>query len=790
MKKCKIFVKFSTIIIFFSHDLYAQKQNYYPGTPSSSYNIDYSNSIQLNKVKENKESITGQLKSTVTKEKVIVKGNVRLDTEVIIRDSKINDFTIKNSKAINLAVKNLFATGYFKDVKISKSGENILISVVENPIINLIAFEGNSEIKDETLEDEVSMKIRNVYSSDKIKDDVLKIQNLYKRLGFFSAFVEPKVIKLNGNRINLVYEISEGSEAKIKKINFVGNKKFSDSTLKDVIYSEETRWYKFWGGSDKFDQDRLNYDKDILKKYYFDNGYIDFRILSTSSQLVSSTKDFILNFKIFEGNRYKVSEVKVDSSIRGFKNINIKKLLEIEKNDWFSSKNVERTMDNIIEKASEYGFAFVNVRPKLKKINNFVSIIFEVVEGDKFYVERVNIQGNLKTHDKVVRREVEVDEGDAFNLTKIRKTERNLNSLALFESVSVNYDQLENTNKAVVDIEIKERSTGEFSVGAGLSSLDGVMGNVGIKENNLFGEGKELSASLGLSTRRNSIDLSYTEPYLLGKDVAAGIDLFNVRRNNKTYSGYKHNIIGFKVRSGYEIIDDLRHFNSYTLKRDKIHDIDPSSSTYIKDQEGKSVTSMIGQALQFDKLNDRINPTDGYRIRFDLDYYGLGGNSRHLQTELKIANFFRIFENIIASTHLDLGYILPFKDVKINNRFFLSGDQMRGFKNHGIGPRDIKTSDALGGEQYAVLRNEINFPLGLPEELGLKGVVFGDVGSLAKTFDMGQNIKDKINLKAATGIGVQWLSPFGPVKVYLSKAILKESYDKIETFRFTFGTTY
>jgi len=790
MKKCKIFVKFSTIIIFFSHDLYAQKQNYYPGTPSSSYNIDYSNSIQLNEVKENKESVTGQLKATVTKEKVIVNGNVRLDAEVIIRDSKINDFTIKNSKAINSAVKNLFATGYFKDVKISKSGENILISVVENPIINLIAFEGNSEIKDETLEDEVLMKIRNVYSSDKIKDDVLKIQNLYKRLGFFSAFVEPKIIKLNGNRINLVYEISEGSEAKIKKINFVGNKKFSDSTLKDVIYSEETRWYKFWGGSDKFDQDRLNYDKDVLKKYYFDNGYIDFRILSTSSQLVSSTKDFILNFKIFEGDRYKVSEIEVDSNIRGFKNINIKKLLEIEKNDWFSSKNVERTMDNIIEKASEYGFAFVNVRPKLKKINNFVSIIFEVVEGDKFYVERVNIQGNLKTHDKVVRREVEVDEGDAFNLTKIRKTERNLNSLALFESVSVNYDQLENTNKAVVDIEIKERSTGEFSVGAGLSSLDGVMGNVGIKENNLFGEGKELSASLGLSTRRNSIDLSYTEPYLFGKDLAAGIDLFNVRRNNKTYSGYKHNIIGFKVRSGYEIIDDLRHFNSYTLKRDKIHDIDPSSSTYIKDQEGKSVTSMIGQALQFDKLNDRINPTDGYRIRFDLDYYGLGGNSRHLQTELKIASFFRIFENIIASTHLDLGYILPFKNVKINNRFFLSGDQMRGFKNHGIGPRDIKTSDALGGEQYAVLRNEINFPLGLPEELGLKGVVFGDVGSLAKTYDMGQNIKDKINLKAATGIGVQWLSPFGPVKVYLSKAILKETYDKTETFRFTFGTTY
>ncbi len=790
MKKNKIFVNFSLIIIFFSHYLFAQSQNLYPGTPSSSYNIDYSKRLNMKKSEDITKSTIDPIKKIVDKEIIIVRGNVRLDADVIIRDSKIKDFKIKNSKAINSAVKNLFATGYFKDVKISKSGENILINVVENPIINLIAFEGNSEIKDETLEDEVSLKIRNVYSTDRIKDDVLKIQNLYKRLGFFSALVEPKIIKLSGNRINLVYEIFEGSEAKIKKINFVGNKKFSDSALKDVIYSEETRWYKFWGGSDKFDQDRLNYDQDILKKYYFDNGYIDFRILSTSSQLVSSTKDFILNFKIFEGNRYKVSNVRVDSDIRGFEDLNLKKLLEIKKNDWFSSKDVERTMDNIIEKASEYGFAFVNVRPKLKKTKDFVSIVFEVVEGEKFYVERVNIQGNLKTHDKVIRREVEIDEGDAFNLTKIRKTERNLNSLALFESVNVNYDQLENTNKAIVDIEIKERSTGEFSVGAGLSSLDGVMGNIGVKENNLFGEGKELSASVGLSTRRNSIDLKYTEPYLFGKNIAAGIDLFNVRRNNKAYSGYKHNIIGFKIRTGYEIVDDLRHFNSYTLRRDKLHDIDPSASIYIRDQEGKSVTSMIGQALQFDKLNDRINPTDGYRVRFDVDYYGLGGNSRHVHTELKIASFFRIFENIIASTHFDIGYILPLKDVKINNRFFLSGDQMRGFKNHGIGPRDIKTSDALGGEQYAILRNEINFPLGLPDELGLKGVIFGDVGSVAKTFDMGDNIKDEINLKAATGIGLQWLSPFGPVKVYLSKAILKETYDKTETFRFSFGTTY
>ena len=787
MQKYLISSSSTILLLFFFKLSFAQEVNSYPGTPSSSYNFNYSTPKKLY---NSNDSVRIRKSETIKGIKIQVKGNIRLDEVVIIRDSKINDFEIKNSKALNSAVKNLYATGYFKDVKISKSGENILINIIENPIVNRIAFEGNSEIKDTTLSEEVSLKERNVFSTDRIKSDVLKIQNLYKRLGYFSVLVDPKIIRLEDNRINLVYEIVEGQEAKIKKINFIGNKNFSDSTLRDVIFSEETRWYKFWGGSDKFDQDRLNYDKDILKKYYFDNGYIDFRILSTSSQLVSSSKNFILNFKIFEGNRYKISDVSIRSNIKGFKNININKLVDIEKNDWFSSKDVEKTMDNIIEKASEYGFAFVDVRPKLKKEKNNVSIVFDVIEGNKFYVERINVIGNLKTHDKVIRREIELAEGDAFNLTKITRSERNLNSLALFETVDVSYDQIDDTNKAIVDVEIKERSTGEFSVGAGFSSLDGVLGNIGVKENNLFGEGKELSATLGLSTRRSSIDVSYTEPYFMGKDIATGIDLFNVRRNNKTYSGYKHNIIGFKLRTGYELMDDLRHFNSYTLKRDKIHDIDSSSSIYIKSQEGKSVTSMLGQALQYDKLNDRINPTDGYRLRLDLDFYGLGGDSKHIQAEIKVSNFYRIFDDFVLSTQLDIGYIYPINDVKINNRFFLTGDQMRGFQNSGTGPRDTKTSDALGGEQYAVFRNEFNLPIGLPEELGLRGLIFLDVGSLAKNNDMGEKIKDDMLLRASTGVGIQWLSPFGPVKVYLSRAIKKASYDKTETFRFSFGTTY
>ena len=766
----------------------------YPASPSSSYGSDYFTRENLN-TKKNKrllnfDEINFDLKSK--KKKVKIVGNLRLDNSVILRDSRIDEFEVLNQKSFSDIIKNLYATGFFSNVTITENKGTIFINVRENPIIDNIAFEGNKEIKDDTILNEISLKTKNVFSSSKVKSDILKIQNLYKRLGFFSTYIDPKIIKLGKNRINLVFEINEGLEAKIKKINFIGNREFSDSTLSDVIFSEESRWYKFWGSSDKFDQDRIDYDKDLLKKYYYDNGYIDFRVISANSQLVLDRKNFVINFKLSEGKRYLIKEVKLEITNKELQNIDFADLLSSEKNEWFSSKLVERDIDRITEKSSELGYAFVDVRPKIKKTKDGKIILtYLIVESSKIYVERINIRGNTKTHDKVIRREIQFSEGDAFNLSKIKKAERNLNKLGLFSKVELNYDPLPRTNKTNIDIEIEETSTGEFSIGAGFSSLDGALANIGIKESNLFGEGKELALQLGLSTRKSNIDLKYTEPFFLEKDIAAGVDIFNIRNNMKTYSGYKHNMIGFKLRAGYEIIDDLRHFSSYTLRRDKIHDIDPATSIYIRSQEGKNVTSAIGQAIQYDKLNDRINPTDGYRIRFDLDYNGLGGDTNFISTELSFAKFTKIFETTFVGNFFEMGYIEPLDhQVKINDRFIFTGERIRGFKNAGVGPRDISTTDALGGEKYILSRNELNFSLGLPEDLGVGGLLFGDIGTLFKASETGTNVKDDIKLRASAGVGVSWQSPFGPVKIYLSKAFLKESFDKIETFRFSFGTTY
>ena len=758
-----------------------------PGTPSSSYSNDY-----FLKKEGSIINTTPIIPRTFSQEQsqIVIQGNKRLESELILRSSGLKEMGL-DDRSFSQAIKNLYRSGYFSDVNIYKSKGVVYVNVRENPIIDLISIEGNKEITDEIILEEIGTRPRNVFSRELIKNDSEKILTLYKRQGFFSTFVEPKIIKVDENRVNLVFEVFEGKEATIKKVNFTNNKIFSDSTLKDVISSTEYRWYEFWGTNDRFDKDRINYDKDLLKKYYFDNGYIDFEIVSVNSSLVDNRKDFIVNFTIFEGKRYKITNVKFNSSIRNLSSIKIKDLVDVDKGDWFSSKELDDAIKKITDETSKMGYAFVDISPRIKKIgDNKVEVTFEIQEGTKIFIDRINISGNVKTNDDVIRRELTFVEGDAYNSSKIKESERHIRGTGLFDNIEIKIDEMVGTNKTEVDVGVTERSTGQFTVGAGFSSLDGAIGSLGIKESNLFGEAKELSLNLGLSTRKSEIDLSFTDPYFLNKDLAAGIDIFNIRRNQKTYSGYKHNIIGFKLRTGFEIIDDLRYFSSYTLKRDKIHDIDNDTSIYIQAQEGKRVTSVIGQALQYDELNDRINPTDGYRVRFDVDYFGLGGDSEHILTELKIANFLRITDGVILGNFLEGGYIASIKEVKINDLFFLNGDQLRGFKNLGVGPRDSSTSDSLGGEVYYVNRNELIFPLGLPDDLGIGGLIFADIGTVYNTSSSGSNIRDESSLRASAGIGLSWLSPFGPVKFYLSKAILKENYDKKEIFRFSFGTTY
>ena len=490
-----------------------------PASPSSSYKNDY--------LRKDNSIINADTQRLAPQNiQFIVQGNVRLDSSLILRDADI-DPNKTDQKNLSMSVKNLYKTGYYENVNIYKKDNIIFISVKENPLINQVSIEGNEEISDEIIQSEIETKPRNVYSMDVIKNDVKKIQSIYKRQGFFSTFIEPKYIKNSGNRVDIVFEIYEGKEAKIKRINFLNNKVFSDSTLEDVISSAEYRWYEFWGSNDKFDKERINYDKDLLKDYYYKNGYIDFQILSVNSSLVENDKDFIVNFTLFEGQRYKVNKIGVKSNVRNLSEQYIRKYISIDKNDWYSSTDIDNSISDINDAASEKGYAFLTVIPKIRKTGKeTVNILFEIDQGRKIYIDRINIRGNIKTEDNVIRREMELSEGDPFNSLKLRSSERNIKTTGLFENVGIKVNEIPGSNFSSLDVELAERSTGEFSVGAGYSSIDGALGNVGIRESNVFGQAKELSLQLGLSTRRNSIDLSYTDPYFLNSDVAAGYRSF------------------------------------------------------------------------------------------------------------------------------------------------------------------------------------------------------------------------------------------------------------------------
>ena len=448
-----------------------------PGTPSSSYNNDYYS-------KKPREFINEKYINQIpipTQNQIIIQGNKRLEDELILRSSEIEQIGT-DDKSLSIAINELYKTGYFEDVKIYKSKNIVYINVKKNPIVDQISIEGNQEITDDIILQEISTKSRNVFSTDQIKSDSEKILTLYKRQGFFSTFVEPKIIRVNENRVNLVFEVYEGKEATIKKVNFINNKIFSDSTLKDVISSSEYRWYEFWGSNDRFDKDRINYDKDLLKKYYLDNGYIDFEIVSVNSSLVDNRRDFIVNFTVFEGKRYKITKLNYNSSIRNLKKSTIEDLVDLDVGDWFSSLEIDNSIKKITDKTSQMGYAFVNVSPRIKKFgDNKVELTFEIQEGTKIFIDRINISGNVKTNDSVVRRELQFVEGDAYNLSKIKESERRIKGTGLFDNIEIKLDEMVGTNKTKVNVDVIERSTGQFTVGAGFSSLDGALGSIGIR---------------------------------------------------------------------------------------------------------------------------------------------------------------------------------------------------------------------------------------------------------------------------------------------------------------------
>mgnify|MGYP002344181672 FL=1 len=697
---------------------------------------------------------------------------------------------------IDQSLKALYATGLFADVSLERSGDVLVVKVQENPIINRIAFEGNKRIEDDKLQAEIQLRPRVVYTRTRVQTDVQRIMDIYRRQGRFAVTIEPKIIKLDQNRVDLVFEINEGPRTGVRSITFIGNEHFSDSTLRGEISTKESTWWRFLSSDDSYDPDRVTYDRELLRRYYLKEGYADFRVVSAVAELTPEREDFLITITVEEGERYKFGKIDIKSNLKALDPETLKGAIAASEGDWYNAQAVEDTITKLTAAVGDQQYAFVDIRPRIvrNRENLTIDVTYEINEGPRVFVERIDINGNVRTLDKVIRREMLVAEGDPFNATKLRRSEQRIKDLGFFETTQITTADGSAPDRTVVNVDVKEQSTGEIALGAGFSTTDGVLGDFSIRERNFLGRGQDLRLGATLSTRRQEYDVSFTEPYFLDRDLSAGIDLFRISRNYQDEASYNEHNTGFSLRLGFPLTEHLRQRVYYQLTSTRIENVPDTASIYIQNEEGSHVTSLIGQELTYDRRNSRLAPTDGYYVRLVTDFAGLGGTSKYFRTKIGAGYYLPLVsDEVVLSATSEIGYIVGVngKDVRVSDRFFLGGDTLRGFRTAGVGPRDLRTSDALGGREYARGSVEVSFPLGLPEEFGLKGHAFTDAGVLKESdITNDPNVTDDSSIRVSVGTGVSWKSPFGPIRIDLAMPVKKESYDRREVFRFSFGTRF
>lgn len=726
-------------------------------------------------------------------QKISVDGLQRVEKETVLAYLGMKTNEKVSSDKLDSAFKNLYATGLFSDIKMNTQNDGTLkITVVESPLIGERAFDGNKKLDDKILETEVQSGPNTIYSRAKVQQDVQRILEVYKRAGRYAVEVEPKIIERDENRIDLIFEIDEGPEAKIDKINFFGNKHYSSPDLQEVLMSKESRWYRIFSSAETYDAEKMNYDKELLRRFYNQRGYADFRVVSAVAELAPNKKSFILNFTLEEGPRYKIGKINIDSAIGEVPVEKLYREVIFKSGSWYNADAVEKSVSGITEELGKKGFVFVDVTPVLERNaeNNVMNITFKIEEGERTFVNRINISGNTHTLDEVIRREFRLDEGDAFNVSKIRDSRRNIENLNYFSKVDIQSVPVD-SSKADINVDVEEKSTGYFNIGIGYSTVNGALVQGGITENNFQGKGQQLSVDGSVSERSKDYSMSFTEPYFLDRRLSAGADIFYSDEDYQDESSYDSSSTGARIRLGWNYTDDLYQVVRYTLRQDEIKDVKDYASVYIKDEEGKSTGSVIGQTLVYDKRDSAIRTKDGYYLSFGNDIAGMGGDEKYFKFDVKAYKFFTVSDYWTFKFYANGGYIVGYggEDVRLSQRYYLGGNTLRGFEFGGIGARDKETDDALGGNWVAYGGAEMSFPIGL-DEVGIRGRTFFDIGMIGKPDNIDTKLVDYSSKpRTSIGFGFEWFSPMGKIDIDFGFPVMKEDYDETEVFRLNFGTS-
>ncbi|PHS28029.1 MAG: outer membrane protein assembly factor BamA [Robiginitomaculum sp.] len=766
---------------------------------------------------------------------IMVQGNQRLEPGTVQSYLLLGPGDVFDPARIDLSLKTLFATGLFADVTIREDGDTLIVTVVENPIVNRVIFENNRALKEDKLRDEVEAQPRSIFTRARVQADVQRIVALYRQAGHFAATVTPKVAEQPQNRVDLIFEISEGPVTNVRRINFVGNLVYTDSELRRIVATKESRWYKFLTSNDNYDPDRLEFDREELRKFYGDKGYADFRVVSSVAELTPDQKDFFITFTVDEGIKYKFGKMTVESELDALDTKLLKAFVRIKPGSLYKNQRIDNAVDSLTFAAGASGYAFVDVRPQRTRNRDTrtVDVNFVVNEGPRVYVERIDVVGNTQTLDRVIRREVQLVEGDAFNRVLLDRSRNLIRGLGFFKTVEVTEKPGSKPDRAIVEVTVEEQPTGELSFGLGFSSVNSFLVDVSITQRNFRGRGQFLRFAISASSRQQQIDLRFTEPRFLGRNLSAGVEAFNIKSDFIREAGFRTNSLGGSVRIGFPTTSNSRLFLRYTARSDKITAPEIASrdlfgnpqfdasgnllttctaSLQICSQLGRRLTSLVGYTLIWDRRNDPVNATRGFNLSFDQEIAGVGGDVRYVRSTLTGDVFRGIIKNFTLSGHINAGYITGWggKDLRINDRFFKGGLSFRGFDIAGIGPRIVEIVDdgnggtidlgrqALGGKAFAIGALELTIPTGLPEQYGVRGALFTEWGTLGLLDSVDQvvsdqtrfAVRDNLAIRGSAGVSVFWDSPFGPVRFDFSRIIKSEVYDDITKFRFSQVTRF
>lgn len=723
-----------------------------------------------------------------TIQSITVNGAQRLEPDTIRSYIKLRVGQPYTQASADQALKDLFATELFSDVKVTNDGGNVTIEVKENPVINRIILEGNKRIKDEKITPEIKLAPRQIFTRSKVRADVARIIELYKRQGRFAASVDPKMVMLDQNRVDIVFEINEGPKSKVRQINIIGNENFSDGDLRDTMYTKQASLTKIFSSGTTYDPDRMAFDQQKLRQFYLTKGYADFRIVSAVAELTPDKKDFILTYVVEEGPRYKFGDIKVDSQLRDFDGERLAAQLPMKKGDWYDAKLVEDTIDKLNQTLGAFGYAFADVRPDYArdKDNLTMGLTFQIAEAPRVYVEKIDVNGNTLTQDKVIRREFRLAEGDAFNSLQVKRSTARINSLGYFqEKFEVEQKPGSAPDRIILEANVEEKPTGQLQLSAGYSSLEKLIFQGSIEQRNFRGRGQTIGLNLAYSQYSKQVDVSFTEPYVFDKNVSLGVNVYRRDLNSFNYLNANRNTIyqqattGFQARVGIPVTEFISAIGSYTFNYDDVSvdktqyystradgsfQCDPLlAGRYLCEALGKRTSSILGVSLVYDSLDNRIHPGRGRSASVSFDFAGLGGSVKYGRVRANFAQYKTIGKGFIFSLRAEGGAIIPWSGgggtgpgpdaIRLTDRFYLGEPQIRGFDIRGVGPRIIRQfiiadttsstgykivtdrkqviDDSLGGRYYYLGHIELEIPLGSgAKELGLRPSIFMDAGAV------------------------------------------------------------